>query len=137
MATFQAGLRSMRMIQSIFLFTVFLYPATAEYLHPQAVRLAPVLIYAFVLAAGSNIVIAMVLRQAWLGPAVEALRANAEDAAALVRWRKAQLVSLVMAESVCLIGFALRMIGAPLGRAVPFYVAAIFLMLIFRPADLQ
>ena len=135
MAAFENGLRSTRTIQTVFLFTAFLYPATAEYLHPQAKSVDAAIFYGVLIVAATDVVVAVLLRRAWLGPAEEALRANAEDGAALLRWRQAQIVPLVLAETVCLFGFVLRFIGAPLARAVPFYGAAIILIVLFRPTD--
>jgi hypothetical protein len=136
MATFQDGLRTMRTIHAVLLFSVFVYAALPEYvLHLRQGTAARIMFYGILFMAGMDVVIAVVFRQARLGPAEEALRANMEDGAALARWRQAQLLPLVLSEAVCLSGFALRFLGAPFARAVPFYGAAIIMMVLFWPKD--
>jgi hypothetical protein len=113
--------------------SVFLYLFMGEWIPRTQQDVSTSLQYAFLVVSGSLIVAAIVIRQSTTGQAEEVLRRTPDDAQALARWRSGQIISFVLAESVVLFGFALRFLGAPLGRVLPFYAAGILLFLIFRP----
>jgi hypothetical protein len=79
--------------------------------------------------------LAFFIRQKFSAAALEVLRADPANVAALGRWRLGQFAPMVMAVSVALFGFVLRFLGAPLPQAALFYVGSIVLLLYFRPSD--
>ncbi|HSA92892.1 MAG TPA: hypothetical protein VLE48_07765 [Terriglobales bacterium] len=76
----------------------------------------------------------VVVRKRMLAPAMDLLRRNPDDTAALGRWRAANLISLALCESLALYGFVLRFLGASTFEAAPFFAVAFVLMLAFRPS---
>ena len=65
--------------------------------------------------------------------AEEALRLRPHDTQALNRWRGGTLASLCLCDSIALSGFALPLLGETLHWVLPFYGAAILLMLLWTP----
>ena len=55
--------------------------------------------------------------------------------AELNRWQNANTASFVLCEAIGLLGFALRYLGSTREQAIPFYGAAILLLLIFFPRN--
>jgi hypothetical protein len=68
-----------------------------------------------------------------LAPTLAVLGANPNEQSALGRWRAANIVVLALCESIGLYGFVLRFLGFSLMQAMPFYLAAILMMLYFGP----
>lgn len=128
-----ASLRLLRIIQMALLVSVAFYIAVAEKVGPQEARDVRQLQILLALFAGSVVVTLLFFRWRALRPAEEVLRMQPEDAVALRRWRKANLVTLVCAEAVVLYGMALRFMGGTLSQAAPFYAAGVLLMLVFTP----
>jgi hypothetical protein len=88
---------------------------------------------AFGLFAAATGVAALVVRTKTIQPALDLLQTQPGDTSALNRWRSGSIVSYVLAESVVLFGFSLRIFGGTLALSAPFYIAAVVLMLFLRP----
>ena len=73
------------------------------------------------------------LRVKLMNPSLETLRSKPDDANSLARWRTGAIASCIMAESVVLLGFALRFTGGTLKQALPFYAMGIGLMILWWP----
>lgn len=128
-----ASLRLLRIIQAVLLTSVVLYAVMGELAGPQEARdikQARLILYAL---AGGLLVATGALRTRIISPAEQALRSQPDDALALARWRAGNIVSFALAEAVALYGLALRMMGATLLQALPFYAGAAALLLIFTP----
>jgi hypothetical protein len=63
----------------------------------------------------------------------EVLQREPEDSAALARWRFANILSCAFAESVTLLGFALKVLGASWGIAGWFFAGGLILLLLWTP----
>jgi len=123
----------MRIFQGVLLIATFLYAyVAAAVLKPSSMAPRAVLEAMQVEAVGL-IVIALIVRRRMLAPAVEILRLNPSDAKALNRWRTANVVSLIFAEAVALIGVAVRALGGSGWTVWSFFVGAIVLMLLWTP----
>jgi hypothetical protein len=66
-------------------------------------------------------------------PAVDKLRLQAEDPAALRDWYSANLKCLHTSDIVGVHAFFLRLMGAPLAQVLPIYLVASALLLLFFP----
>ena len=87
----------------------------------------------FAAIAAVDVVLALGVRKSLVGGAEERLRQHPENAVAAMRWQTGQLGSFAIAESVALLGFMLRVMGATLEQAAGFYAAGLGLLLIFWP----
>jgi hypothetical protein len=77
--------------------------------------------------------IALFFRRKRIGPAIDRLRDQPDDRGAMQSLTAASILSVVLAESIVLLGYALRFLGATRWQSVPFYLAGIFLMLLWWP----
>ena len=133
-----ASLKQMRIIHYIFLVAIVLYAYAGEMVAGKnssgVTSVAPsAMIYSFAGLGFVDVLLAYYFRRAKLRPAVEKLRRDSNDSGGLIQWRQHTLVSLILALSISLYGFALRFLGAPPRVAWGFYVAALILLLAWRP----
>jgi hypothetical protein len=133
MTPIELNVRQTRILHAVMLFSMFLYAVVGEKMGPAASPLQPSFYRAFVVLAAALVGVALILRSRILMPAVEALKAHPDDPVAWTRWRFGNILTFVLCESVALFGFALRMLGGNLAASLPFYAAAILLMLIWAP----
>jgi hypothetical protein len=130
----EASLRVVRLVHLVLLVSIPLYFVLPELLSPKGsgdLRLMRGLLSAMALLSAG---FAVVFRKRVLEPAADSLRLRPEDAAALVRWRAAHIISFALCESVALFGLVLRFLGATTFEAAPFFAVAFVLMLAFRPS---
>ena len=73
------------------------------------------------------------MRGKQLEMAAEVLRREPEDRSALARWRFANILSCAFAESVTLLGFALKVLEASWGIAGWFFAGGLILLLLWAP----
>ncbi len=66
-------------------------------------------------------------------PAVDKLRLQTEDPAALRDWYSSNLRGLLTSDFVGVHAFFLRLMGAPLAQVLPIYLVASLLLLLFFP----
>lgn len=127
--------RSVRVINGVFLASVVLYAYVGESLHPHGKEPDAILVVGISLVAAFAVGFGLFFRLTFLARALPALRADPENQVALDRWRAGQIISLVCCETPALFGLALRLVGAALPVVVPFYVAAAGLLLWLRPSE--
>lgn len=126
--------RSMRILHIVFLAAIFGYFAVAERFFVLTKDVPVIVVAAFSGVSTAVIVIALVFRRRLLAPAIEALQRDASDAKALVQWRAANTLSIVLAMSVALDGLALRAMGCDRQIVWPFFIVSIILMLMWKPS---
>jgi hypothetical protein len=129
-----ASLKQMRTMHIVFIVALALYAYTSELVAGRnGSQISTAFLYGMTIFAGFDALIAMYFRRAKLMPALETLRRDPNDAEALRQWRFATLVSMLLALSIGLYGFAVRFMGAPKPVSWLFYVAALILLLAWRP----
>ena len=128
-----ASLRLLRIIQMVLLTSVVLYAVVGELAGPQEARDVKQMRLILIALAGALLLAMGAIRQRMISPAQQILRSQPEDALALARWRAGNIVTFALAEAVALYGLVLRMLGAKLLQALPFYAAGAVLMLVFTP----
>lgn len=128
-----ATLRLLRIIQMVLLISVVLYAVAGEFAGPQEARDVKQIRLILIALAGALLMAIGALRQRMISPAQEVLRSQPEDAQALARWRAGTIVTFALVEAGALYGLVLRLLGATLQQALPFYAAAAVLLVVFTP----
>ena len=131
--TLENNIGSMRIIYSVLLSAAIFYLLAAEGLFHHEAHDIHVMWLAFLVNGLIIVAIALFFRSKVLQPAAETLQAKSDDQSALARWRIGNLLSCLLAESVVLLGFALRFMGGTTMQSVPFYLVGIGLMLVWWP----
>lgn len=131
--TMEGNLRAVRIIHIILLYCMFFYIGFAEWMPPHTPHDVRLIWTAFLLICLALIAVTFNIRSRKLQTAVDVLQTQPDDPEALTRWRLANILSSVIAESIVLLGFALRFLGGSRIQSAPFYVVAIALMLIWWP----
>lgn len=73
-------------------------------------------------------------RRLWVRPSQQILAGDPSNARALRQWEVGQVVVLSMAEAVAAYGLVVRaVLNGTLWQALPFYLAALLLLLVFTP----
>jgi hypothetical protein len=127
-------LQQVRLMHVAFVITWFLLVFILQVqLKPAARPIEPAIVGAIALVAVSSVSIGWTMRRKQLAMAVEVLRREPEDGAALVRWRFANILSFAFAESVTLFGFVLKVMGASWGIAGCFFAGGLILLLLWWP----
>jgi hypothetical protein len=88
---------------------------------------------AFGLFPAATGVATFVVRTKTIQSALDLLQTQPDDMSALNLWRSGSILSYVVAESVLLFGFSLRIFGGTLALSAPFYIVAAVLMPFLRP----
>jgi hypothetical protein len=133
MSSMDAALKILRMIQVALISSVVLYIVVGEIAGKrQPVGNSSIAIAIAGLAA-TTVVIVVMLRRAMLMPAAMVLSTNGGVGSAITRWQAANIVVLALCESIGVYGLVLRLLGFTLIQAMPFYLAAILMMLYFGP----
>ena len=128
-----ATLRFLRVIQVAFLVAVVIYIAIAEKVGPREPKDVKQIQMVLAMLSVGLVAMILIVRQRMIPSSEEILRTQPEDLGALLRWRTANLLTLVLAEAVVLYGFVLRFMGGTLLQAAPFYAAGVLLMVVFTP----
>ncbi|MGH9740351.1 MAG: hypothetical protein ACRD4X_17450 [Candidatus Acidiferrales bacterium] len=132
--TIDGTLRVLRVIYAALVSAIVFYAwIPGGMLHIAVQPIDRALYVGIAVVAVLSAVMAVVMRNRMLQPALATLRTNPADAASHRRWRTGSLVSYSLALAVVLYGFALRMIGATFGQAAPFYAVGFALMLLWWP----
>ena len=131
------SLRFLRYMYSAVLVIIVLVALAGETLLPSRPSEPPAAVNVLYALAAGDVFLALYFRRKFSGAALENLRANPTDAAALADWCKGQLLPLPMALSVGFMGLACRFLGAPVVRTAPLYVAALIVLMVLRPTDPQ
>lgn len=131
--TLDVSVRVIRIVHGVLPFLILLYAFTAEKLgmhQPHEIR---VIWIAFLALCPVEIGIAFYFRLKWVQPAAGVLQTKPGDVSALSRCRAGNIVTYVIAEAIILYGFALRFLGGTVLQALPFYAAAVALMILWWP----
>jgi hypothetical protein len=129
----QNTLRNVRVVHITFLATCFLYIVVLNVLHLPKRSVAAEIQGSFVLLACAEIGVAFFLRRRTLAPAEDMLRTNPNDITALGKWRVGNALSFVFAESIMVLGFALKFLGASWRISGIFFAVGILLLLLWTP----
>lgn len=133
MSAAEDKLRTLRVIHAALLLSCLIYAYIGEVAGPEESKDMKLFLMAFGFLGATNLGIAMLLRPRFVGAAEEILRRSPDDATALQRWMTGHFVLYAMCESVALFGLVLRILGATLVQVLPFYGAAVLLMLVWVP----
>ena len=131
--TRQSALLTTRAAQSVLLATIALYATLAERIAGSA-EPSP-LLSAWILCpvALGTVISTLIVRRRFLFLANEELSRDPHDAKGLGRWRMVTIMSMVLAMSIGLYGFMLRVTGTVRTIAWPFFLASVVLLLLWRP----
>jgi hypothetical protein len=135
--TFPAVLRSVRIVWASLLFAQFLYIVVGQqfFQHVEPVQSDQFFTIAMAVAAVVTLVLALLFRIKLVRRASQLLQTNPSDAASITNWRKGQLLTMVLAETLSLYGVALLATGTPQTQAAFFYAAGIAATLLFYPKN--
>jgi hypothetical protein len=132
-----AALRHIRIVWGSLLFVQFLYILAGPMMlgdTPQP-KADPSFTIGTAIAGICALSLVLFFRFRFVRRASEALQSNA-DAAAIARWRKLQITTMVLVETPPLYGLILLLTtGAPLKQVAPFYAVGIAAMLFVYPKN--
>jgi hypothetical protein len=126
-----SAMRSMRILHVILCVAIVMYAYIAETIFRPTKAVPPLFVGTFSVLCIVMVVVGLVFRRRLLPSATEGIRRG--DAKALARWRQATVLSMVLALSVSLCGFALRAIGGSQQVMWAFFIGAAILMWVWRP----
>jgi len=127
------ALRNVRILHAVFLLTMFLYIVVVRLIKTPEQTVPPGMVLAFALVACSDVGIAMFIRSRKVWASEGKLRTQPNDAGALNQWRVGMIISFVLAETIGLLGFVLKFLGAEWKIAGAFFAFAILLLLAWMP----
>jgi hypothetical protein len=134
MTAAQKSLQTARVIHIALLLAMFGYLALPLFALPVGTQKSPLFLApVWGIFALSALGAAMFFRNRLIQAASETLRNNPEDKSATAQWQRGVILSLVLCETVALLGFALRLTGAPWNICGIFYAVGIFFMLAWWP----
>lgn len=129
----ESSLREIRLLAGALLISALLYIPLGKSVGPSAPRDVRIYLLILVTLAVSDLWMASALRLRSLRPGAEALHSNPADQGVLKSWRINQIVSLVMCETIALLGFGLRILGGTPVQTIPFYLLSALMMLVWWP----
>ena len=129
----EANLRTIRIVWIALLVAAFVYAWLPEQLGVQPKHLDSTFLTVFVILLIAMPATIVIMRKLTIAKAEPMIRSNPNDAAALLKWRAGQIVTVAMLEGIVLYGLVLRFVGATRTQAAPFYVVGIAGMIIFWP----
>jgi hypothetical protein len=130
-----SSFRSIIIMHRVMVAAVVLYIVTAERFAKTNHDFPPSFGLSLAVCALVVVMIATGFRRKLLPSALDALRRDLRDAQALVCWRKAHILTMVLLVSVALFGFSLRFVGGSFWVAFPFYFVSLALLLIWSPRE--
>jgi F0F1-type ATP synthase membrane subunit c/vacuolar-type H+-ATPase subunit K len=133
MSFFDETLRTARILHLVFLVSIPFYVVAGEMAHPTETREVLIIVAGLAMVAASLLLVALFVRRHLLGAASDTLRFRATDAEATGKWRAANILSFVLAETIAIFGLVVRVLGGTLEQAGPFYVAGLFLLILWTP----
>jgi hypothetical protein len=131
--TLDQTLRIIRILHGVFLFTMVLYAYVAHISTPPPAIVNPSFFWSIVGVALGCYFASLLVTARKISPAIEKLRTNPDDRAALVSWRVGAILSYVTMECVPLFGFAQYFVGATVRQVAPFFVVPFVTMLFLFP----
>jgi hypothetical protein len=127
------ALRNVRILHAVFLLTMFLYIVVLRLIQHADQTVPAGIVFAFALVAFSDVGIALFIRSRKVRASEEKLRTQPNDPGTLNQWRVGTIISFVLAETIGLLGFILKFLGAEWKIAGAFFAFAIFLMFLWMP----
>jgi len=132
----RAAFLQLRLIHGSFILSWFLFILLTVYIIHLMDKLTVMTVpLALGVAALSSISVAQTLRQRLVIVPAEELARQPDNAALLQRWRSGNIVQFAFAESVTLFGLVLRLLGASLPIAAPFFALGLLMLLLNAPRD--
>jgi hypothetical protein len=129
----EATLKKLRIIQIALIAWLAFLIYLAEHIHSSSAALKPAVLWAIVALGIYLMIMILSYRVRRLSPALEKLRHQPSDAAALKKWELWSITILVLSQSLGLYGMCLRVLGASFSQALGFYAGGIILLLLFTP----
>ncbi len=133
MKDIETAWRTVRIVHFAVLLTIPIYGVVGEFTGPQDAKDVAWLQQILMVVAAASIVLMLLVRKHRVSPAEEALRLRPEEADSLGRWVLGNVASFALCQSVGVCGLVLRLLGGTLAQSLPFYVAAIGLLLLLWP----
>jgi len=128
-----SSLKMARTLHVVLLLTIPLLAYAGEVLRPAKTKDIKKMGLILIALAALNIWTALSTSWRRVKDEHEALRVRPEDTKAIIRWRAATIVSLVVCEPLALYGWALRIWGGTFLEAAPFYACGLLLLFAFTP----
>jgi hypothetical protein len=132
---FEARLRTATIVHWAILASGVMFIVMAEMIGPKIRMETPpdILVLAFGFLAAVNAAVAFFVHKRLVSGSEEALRRNSDDPVAAQRWMQGTILTVALCESVIVIGFVMRLVGAANAAVWPFYAGGLLLMLLFVP----
>jgi len=131
--TLDRQVQSLKILRATMIAAVAFYVVLGEFLmHPVARAVGPAA-YVIVAIGASLLAIAYGVRNSMAAPVEEILRKDPEDMFAVIRWRSFTMLSLILCETVGLLGFMLRLLGGPPILAYAMYAISIAYLFMLAP----
>ena len=131
--TRQSALLTTRAVQSILIASIALYALEAERIAGLETGILPIRAWSLIIVALGTVISTVILRKRFLHLANEELRLDPHDVRALSQWRKITMMSMVLAMSIGLYGFILRMMGNSQFVEWLFFFSSVGLLFLWRP----
>jgi hypothetical protein len=129
----EASLKTIRIVWGAMVIAAFIYVWLPEKVGVQPKNLDSTFYTVFIVLLVVMLSTIVILRKLTIAKAEPLIRANANDTAALQKWRAGQIVTVAMFEAIVLYGLVLRFVGATRMQAAPFYAVGIIGMIVFWP----
>lgn len=129
----ESALLTTRAAHSALLATVALLALADARISPIAETMPPLSLWGLSACALGDVCVGLFLRKQFLSSANRELRRTPYDANALRQWQKFTMVSMVLAMSIGMFGFSLRMGGYARTVEWSFFGGAVALLILWRP----
>jgi hypothetical protein len=131
--TRQSALQTTLSVQNVLLAAIALFVLQAEKIVGQIDRVPFLSVWTVSALAIGTVCTTLLVRRTLLYEANEELRRDPHDRNGLSQWRRATILSMIMAMSIGLYGFMLRIMGNARAVAWPFYIVSVALPILWRP----
>jgi hypothetical protein len=133
MASREQTITAVRILHFAFLATIFLFILFLHFAAPTEAAISLSIVAAIACAALADIAFGVTNRRKYMDTVLLVLTVESDEAKALRLWRVANIISFVHAETVALLGFALKVLGANWKIAGPFFTIGFLLLLLWTP----
>jgi hypothetical protein len=131
--TRQSVLLTTRAVQSVLLASVALFVFVAEKMTGRADPMPLLSAWSLSALALGVVISGLILRRRLLFLANEKFRRDPQDAYGLSQWQRITIMNMVLAMSIGIFGFLLRMMGNARTVAWPFFLASVALLFLWSP----
>ncbi len=129
----ESALLTARAAHSALLATIALLALADARMSAIAETMPPLSVWGLAALALGDVFVGLFLRKQFLSPANRELRRTPQDKNALRQWRKFTMASMILAMSIGMFGFSLRMMGDARTVEWSFFAVAVALLIIWRP----